>query len=80
MDPRHNCFVDMYPRFGSEPVTAAPDDFVDRIGAELLVTLATAEAAAVLPWNTLTKAHLTEMRFHSIANWLPRDEASSLRQ
>ena len=57
-----------------------PDDFVARIRAELLATLATAEAAAVLPWSTLTKAYLTEMRFHSIANWLPEDESTSLRQ
>jgi hypothetical protein len=35
--------------------------------------------AATLPWKDLTAATLAELRFASIAGWLPEDEASALR-
>jgi hypothetical protein len=35
--------------------------------------------AIVLPWNDLTAATLAELRFNSIASWLPDEEASALR-
>jgi hypothetical protein len=75
--PQGHLFADA----GQEPMVSAtaPEDFIARIRAELLTTLATAEAAAVLPWSNLTKAYLAEMRFHSIANWLPEAEAKSLQ-
>lgn len=56
-----------------------PPDFVARIRAELRDTLARARAADALPWPDLTRTTLAEMRFHSVASWLPPDEARSLR-
>jgi hypothetical protein len=35
--------------------------------------------ADALPWRDLTKTYLAKMRFHSIAGWLPPDEAGRLR-
>lgn len=35
--------------------------------------------APALPWKDLTAATLAELRFNSIAGWLPDDEASALR-
>ena len=35
--------------------------------------------AATLPWPDLTKATLAELRFNSIAGWLPDEEAAALR-
>jgi hypothetical protein len=32
-----------------------------------------------LPWKDLTQATLAELRFDSIAGWLPEDEAAALR-
>jgi hypothetical protein len=32
-----------------------------------------------LPWRDLTAATLAELRFNSIAGWLPDDEATALR-
>lgn len=62
-----------------ETCTAPPaDDFVARIRAELVATLGRVSAAEMIPWSDPTKACLAEMRFHSIANWLPADEARSL--
>jgi hypothetical protein len=56
-----------------------PPDFVTRIRNELTDTLARVRGAAVLPWKDLTAATLAELRFNSIAGWLPEDEASALR-
>lgn len=42
-------------------------------------TLARVREAAVLPWKDLTPATLAELRFNSIAGWLPEDEAAALR-
>ena len=57
-----------------------PDaEFVARIRRELLGTLALAREATYLPWETLTQATLAELRFKSIAGWLPEAEAESLR-
>jgi hypothetical protein len=56
-----------------------PTDFIERIRRELIDTLAMARDAAALPWRDLTAATLAELRFHSIAGWLPDDEANALR-
>jgi hypothetical protein len=56
-----------------------PPDFVERIRAELLATLETARRARLLPWPDLTRATLAELRFNSIAGWLPEAEAAALR-
>ena len=57
-----------------------PDaEFVERIRQELLATLALVREATYLPWANLTSSTLAEMRFKSIAGWLPQPEADSLR-
>jgi hypothetical protein len=56
-----------------------PADFIDRIRGELTDTLARVREAATLPWSDLTASTLAELRFNSIAGWLPEDEASALR-
>jgi hypothetical protein len=56
-----------------------PADFVQRIREELLATLAKVRGAEALPWRDLTQATLAELRFHSIAGWLPEEEANALR-
>lgn len=55
-----------------------PEDFIERIRDELLATLVKVRAAATLPWD-LTQSMVAEMRFRSIAGWLPREEARRLR-
>lgn len=57
-----------------------PADFVERMRDELTGTLAMARGAAALPWKDPTAATLAELRFNSIAGWLPEDEAEMLRQ
>ena len=64
---------------GDTPAAHVPEDFIARIRAELLATIACVESAALLPWSDPAKAMLTEMRFHSISNWLPDQEAAALR-
>ena len=61
---------------GFEP---PPPDFVARIRRELGATLGSVRGAARLPWPDLTQATLAELRFHSIARWLPGGEAAELR-
>jgi hypothetical protein len=56
-----------------------PAEFITRIRCELYDTLARVREAAALPWKDLTAATLAELRFKSIAGWLPDDEASALR-
>ena len=56
-----------------------PPDFVARIRDELEATLGTVRRAAALPWPDLTRATLAELRFNSIAGWLPAEEATALR-
>ncbi|HZS82241.1 MAG TPA: hypothetical protein VFA50_05190 [Stellaceae bacterium] len=56
-----------------------PADFIARIRAELEATLATVRQAARFPWPDLTRTTLAEMRFNSIADWLPAEEAAALR-
>jgi hypothetical protein len=56
-----------------------PADFIARIRGELTDTVARVRQAAALPWKDLTAATLAELRFNSIAGWLPEDEASALR-
>ena len=69
-------FADAGPLFAAEP---PPPDFIARIRDELTATLARAQAAATLPWKDLTAATLAELRFNSIAGWLPDVEANALR-
>jgi hypothetical protein len=70
--------------FGSlnttQPREPMPAEFVERIRGELVATLAMARQADALPWRDLTAATLAELRFNSIAGWLPPDEANGLRQ
>ena len=56
-----------------------PPDFVARIRGELEATLRTVRRAGSLPWPDLTRATLAELRFNSIAGWLPEAEATTLR-
>lgn len=56
-----------------------PLDFVARIRAELEATLNTVRGAERLPWTDLTRTTLAELRFHSIARWLPDEEEAALR-
>jgi len=56
-----------------------PADFIARIRGELTDTLMRVREAGALPWKDLTAATLAELRFDSIAGWLPDDEASALR-
>jgi hypothetical protein len=56
-----------------------PAEFVARIRSELQETLRLVREAARLPWPDLTQATLAELRFHSIARWLPEEEASALQ-
>jgi len=65
---------------GPTLATPVPEDFVQRIRDELHRTLALVTAATELPWSTPTRACLAEMRFHSIATWLPKAEADILRR
>jgi hypothetical protein len=61
------------------PGEAPPLEFIARIRDELTGTLAWVRGAAALPWKDLTAATLAELRFNSIAGWVPDDEASALR-
>jgi hypothetical protein len=61
------------------PAEAPPSDFIARIRDELTGTLARVREAVALPWKDLTAATLAELRFNSIAGWLPDDEAGALR-
>lgn len=63
----------------SDAFEQPPEDFIARIREELQVTLRTMRETATLPWPDLTRATLAELRFHSIARWLPDEEAASLR-
>jgi hypothetical protein len=67
---------DLFESTATEP---PPADFIERVRDELNATLARAREAATLPWRDLTMATLAELRFHSIAGWLPTDEAAALR-
>jgi hypothetical protein len=57
-----------------------PPDFVARVRGELETTLQAVRQAESLPWPDLTRATLAELRFHSIARWLPEQEAARLRE
>jgi hypothetical protein len=56
-----------------------PAEFVTRIRDELEATLGAVRQAERLPWADLTRATLAELRFHSIARWLPEKEGAALR-
>jgi hypothetical protein len=60
-------------------VEQPPAEFIARIRGELEVMLRTVRQAETLPWPDLTRATLAELRFHSIAGWLPEEEARDLR-
>jgi len=64
---------------GVPPAEAPPSDFIARIRDELTDTLARVREAVALPWKDLTAATLAELRFNSIAGWLPDGEARELR-
>lgn len=65
--------------FAAPALEKPPADFIARIRDELQATLCTVRAAETLPWPDLTRATLAELRFHSIAGWLPKKEAEALR-
>jgi hypothetical protein len=74
-------FADLAPAADPTAVVfEATPDFVARIRAELNDTLQLVRAAELLPWSDLTRTTLAELRFNSIARWLPDDEAATLRQ
>lgn len=82
-DPQLNLFTDHQTADqGRVPagLEQPPPDFVARIRSELEATLHTVRQAAALPWPDLTRATLAELRFHSIARWLPEEEAATLCQ
>lgn len=54
-------------------------ELAPRVRDELRSTLATVQAAERLPWPDLTRTTLAELRFHSIARWLPAEEAADMR-
>jgi len=56
------------------------EEFIQGIRDELCSTLALARAAATFPWPDLTQTYMVEMRFNSMSNWLPRQEAVALRR
>jgi hypothetical protein len=71
---------DLFANIGDiPPAEALPSDFIERIRHELTGTLAQVRDAAALPWKDLTAATLAELRFNSIAGWLPDEEARALR-
>ena len=56
-----------------------PEDLVVRIRGELERTVSRVRTAErELPWRDLTEATLAELRFHSVARWLPEEEARAL--
>jgi hypothetical protein len=65
--------------FESAVTEPPPAEFIARVRDELNTTLVRAREAGTLPWRDLTTATLAELRFHSIARWLPADEAAALR-
>jgi hypothetical protein len=64
---------------GPAALEPPPAEFVARIRIELETTLCTVRQAERLPWPDLTRATLAELRFHSIAKWLPEEEAAEIR-
>jgi hypothetical protein len=56
------------------------EEFIQSIRNELCATLALARSAATFPWRDLTQTYMVEMRFNSMSNWLPREEALALRR
>ncbi len=56
------------------------EEFIQGIRDELCATLALARSAVTFPWTDLTQTYMVEMRFNSMSNWLPRQEAVTLRR
>lgn len=81
MSPRRSARqLDLFEKDGRRlDMEPPPPDFVQKIRDELLATLEKARGADSLPWRDWTQATLAEMRFHSIAGWLPLEEAGPLR-
>jgi hypothetical protein len=71
-------FAETEPAREPAAVEVTPD-FVARIREELNSTLRLVREAELLPWPDLTRATLAELRFNSIARWLPDAEAAELR-
>ena len=65
---------------GRDAFEPPPEDFIQPIREELGAMLARVQVATALPWRDRTRAMLAEMRFDSIANWLPQAEAARLRR
>jgi hypothetical protein len=70
--------LDLFPKAAAPELPPMPEGFVQRIRDELLATLALARAADGNPWPDLTKLLLEELRFKSVARWLPPLEAKAL--
>lgn len=56
------------------------EEFIQSIRDELCATLVLARNAATFPWPDLTQTYMVEMRFNSMSNWLPHQEAIALRR
>jgi len=56
------------------------EEYIQGIRDELCATLTLARDAATFPWPDLTQTYMVEMRFNSMSNWLPRQEAVALRR
>lgn len=80
-EPQLDLFGEQPTRAGKAPVvTFVPDAaFIDKIRRELVGTVEMVRTAESLPWPDLTQMTLAEMRFRSIARYLPDDEAAELR-
>lgn len=60
------------------PARAADPLLLESVRRELAAMLETYRAAPRLPDGDLTKATVAELRFHSLARWLPEEEAKAL--
>ena len=77
---RDSAQLDLFANSGSVlPAEAPPSELIARIRGELTGTLARVRGAVAFPWTDVTAATLAELRFNSIAGWLPDDEARELR-
>ena len=78
---QHDLFGDAEPdqKKASHGAFKPPPEFVAKMRAELQETLRLAQQATLLPWPDLTQTTLAELRFNSIAGWLPKGEADALR-
>jgi len=80
-----NAQPDLFGEQPSDPSVAAslglnqaPPELVTRVRRELEETLRIVREASALPWPDLTRTTLAELRFASMARWLPAEEAGAL--